>query len=94
MNLPIFHVEKNTIHGGSVRIYASKQNKVVSDSVSNLVDVELASKIFDIDFLDDFALKVASKRAEIKMLMSELQKKEEKNRCSECSCKRNDISFL
>ena len=92
MNLPIFHVEKNTIHGGSVRIYASKQNKVVSDSVSSIVDIELASKIFDIDFLDDFAIKVASKRAEIKMLMSELQKK--KKRIGVVSAPAKGMTFL
>ena len=92
MNLPIFHVEKNKIHGGSVRIYASKRDKVVVGSVSRFVQMELASKIYDIEFLEDFALKVASKKVEIKLLMSELQKN--KKRVGVVSAPAKGMTFL
>jgi SAM-dependent methyltransferase len=61
-NLTIFDVEEVDIHGGSLRIFAGKNQKVVNKSVARIASKERELCISDLDFLLNFAKSVDKNR--------------------------------
>jgi hypothetical protein len=57
-HLPIFRVERVPIHGGSIRIYASKGAYAEEKSVQDLLDFEKEKKLYDFDTYTNFAFRV------------------------------------
>jgi len=55
-NLPIFRVERLPIHGGSIRIYASKNHYPVESSVTELLESEQANGLYNPSTYVDFSV--------------------------------------
>ena len=63
--LPIFKVEKIPIHGGSIRIYASKSRNRSDRSVEDMLDSEHSSGFYDVSTYITFGTKVDNVRVNL-----------------------------
>jgi len=53
--LPIFNVEQYPIHGGSIRIYASKGAHEINENVQRMLDFEESRGLYSIEIYNKFA---------------------------------------
>lgn len=56
--LKIFDVEQYPIHGGTIRVYACKDNRPVNESVKDLLDFERANGMYNLDTYLSFAMRI------------------------------------
>jgi len=77
-SLPIFRVEKYPIHGGSIRIYASKDFYQLEDSVELFLDEEDQEGFYDINIYRAFAKRVEKTKIEFQTLMELLYRSNKK----------------
>ena len=73
-NLTIFNVEEVDIHGGSIRIFAGKNQNVVNESVAKLASRESELRISNLTFLLDFAKSVEKNRDVLRDFLTNLVK--------------------
>ncbi len=71
-HLNIVDVERLPIHGGSLRIFASK-GTAISDNVRRLLEEERAWGVDQIDFYADFGAKVEQLRGELLNILTDLK---------------------
>jgi len=71
-HLNIVDVERLPIHGGSLRIFASK-GTAISDNVRQLLEEERAWGVDQIDFYADFGAKVEQLRGELLNILTDLK---------------------
>jgi SAM-dependent methyltransferase len=71
-NFKIFKVEKLPIHGGSIRIYATKQNIEAHGSVNDMIIEENEAGIRNFQTLKNFAKNVECVKRDIRQLLNEL----------------------
>ncbi|MCK4736636.1 MAG: hypothetical protein KAT65_29550, partial [Methanophagales archaeon] len=78
-NLKIVHVERVTIHGGTIRVFASKKKSSykINESVSQLISLEIEKGLTEITAYRKFAERVEKLKAD---LVSLLQKLKSENR--------------
>lgn len=72
-NLVIFNVECVDIHGGSIRIFASRDRKVIEKSVDKIVSKEREYRIRELDFLLNFAKKVKTNRKALREFLIKIE---------------------
>lgn len=72
-NLVIFNVESVDIHGGSIRIFAGKDRKVIGQSVDKIVNKEKEYRIKELDFLLNFAKIVKSNREALREFLKKIE---------------------
>ena len=68
--LPIFKVEEYSIHGGSIRLYASKNYYQEDRSVSELLEFEDVSGFYKVDTYIDFAARTLRVAADLQIIMN------------------------
>lgn len=74
--LKIFDVEEKDIHGGSLRIFITKNNDFnVQKRLLNLIKLEKKAKLNNLDVLQKFSKKVRDNRFEITSILTNLKKK-------------------
>ena len=71
-NLSIFDVEELDIHGGSLRIYASKDFYPVKSSVNRFLDIEASRGLYSEDYYLSFGSRVDSVRTHLSHTLGEL----------------------
>jgi len=78
-DLKIIHVERVTIHGGTIRIFVSKKKSSykINESVSQLISLEIEKGLTEITAYKEFAERVEKLKAD---LVSLLQKLKSENR--------------
>ena len=76
--LPIFRVEKLSIHGGSLRIYASKNAYPKESSVGEMLDSEEMGGYYDISTYISFGSKVDSVRTSLQNTLLSLYNEDKK----------------
>lgn len=64
-NLPIFKVEYYDIHGGSIRIYASKPGREIDKSVNDMILFEETYEMYEFKTYADFAHQVFDLREDL-----------------------------
>jgi SAM-dependent methyltransferase len=74
-NLYIIRVEKTQIHGGSIRIHVSKNPLLVDKTLSEILEEEYGSGIFEFENLLYFASKVTSLRMKLRKILNEIANK-------------------
>ncbi len=67
--LQIFKVEEYPIHGGSIRLYASKHFYQEDRSVSDLLEFEEVSGFYKVDTYIDFAVRTLRVAADLQIIM-------------------------
>lgn len=73
-NMDVFDVERNDIHGKSVRIFICKaSNRPISKNVQEILELENEKRIYDKEVLDDFSRKVKDSKNEILRLLNKLK---------------------
>ena len=74
-NFEVFDIEKQEIHGGTLRYYISRKNKKqVTQNVSNYLETEEKNKIYSIKTLQDFSKSVECHRKTLMQLLNKLKK--------------------
>lgn len=71
--LPIFRVERHPIHGGSLRIFASKNAHPVEKSVDDLIEFEIANNLYDFFTYEHFSNEVTQVRDDLVILLENLK---------------------
>lgn len=77
--MKIFDVQELSTHGGSVRIFVtreSNENYKVSDNVKRILDLEKEKGYLDVDFYRSFDKKVQQTKSDILTLLIELKNQE------------------
>lgn len=73
-NMEIIKVEQKDIHGGSIRIFVSKDNNYpIHESVLDVLSLEKEAKLRDIVALKKFARRVESNKIELNLLLFKLK---------------------
>jgi len=70
--LHIFKVEEFDIHGGTIRLYASKEERGDDGSVDALLDLEKLSGVYELSTYTEFAERVLMVRDDLVMLLERL----------------------
>jgi SAM-dependent methyltransferase len=74
-DLDIFHVERVTIHGGSLRLFAcSTGTYPVQDSVRSLQDEERSKGFTTLSYYEKFATRVMALKGSLRGLLADLKK--------------------
>lgn len=75
-NLKIIDIEKQQIHGGSMRIYIahSRSKYKAQTNLNKILQLERVSNLQSISYYDDFACRVKSIKANLTNLLSKLKK--------------------
>ena len=74
-NFEIFDIEKQEIHGGTLRYYISRKNKKqVTQNVSNYLETEEKNEIYSIKTLENFSKSVECHRKTLMQLLNKLKK--------------------
>jgi len=74
-NFEVFDIEKQEIHGGTLRYYISRKNKKeITENVSNYLETEEENKIYTIKTLQDFSKSVKGHRKTLMQLLNRLKK--------------------
>jgi|APSaa5957512622_1039677.scaffolds.fasta_scaffold01388_9 quercetin dioxygenase-like cupin family protein/SAM-dependent methyltransferase len=77
--LEIFDVEKQEIHGGTLRIFVGKKDKrTVSQSVLEFLNLEKKKRLYKKETLDDFSMKVEEHKKQFIELLDNLKKEGKK----------------
>ncbi len=71
--LQIFRVEKQSIHGGSIRVYSSPFNYPIENSVNEMIDAEESAGYYDLNTYLNFSNNVEFIKREFKNLMVNLR---------------------
>lgn len=75
-DMEIFEVQQRDIHGGSIRCYVRrKQNSIsnISNIITDLLELEYRSGIYELSYLKKFAIKVSSHRKKLMTLLQGLK---------------------
>jgi len=74
-NFEVFDIEKQEIHGGTLRYYISRKNKKqITKNVVNYLEIEEKSKIYSKEKLLDFSKSVKHHREKLLQLLNKLKK--------------------
>lgn len=75
MGLELFHVEKLSIHGGSLRYYVGHpSDHKITEEVQKILDEEVISGIYSLNVLSQFAEKTAKQKKDLLELLVRLKK--------------------
>ena len=78
-DLEVFHVEKHSIHGGTMRYFIGNKGEYKkTDSINNFLKIESNSQIYSESYLDIFSTKVHEHREKLMNLLYDLKKKGKK----------------
>lgn len=89
--LKIFRIEKYPIHGGSIRILASKNAFEEDDSVQKFLESELNKKLYEMRTYQNFEIKVGEVKNKLQKLLTELRHKNKKIAAYGASAKGNTL---
>jgi SAM-dependent methyltransferase len=71
--MEIFEIEESSIHGGSIRVYVGKKgDRIVSNKISEFLNLELENRIYSKERLDKFSCQVAKNRKDLIALLLKL----------------------
>lgn len=78
--MKVFDVEQTKSHGGSIRVFAARENSKykISQSVSELMRRESEQGLDDLKTYQSFAQRVKKNKAELKTLLKKLKKEDKK----------------
>src|SRR5207244_3237095 len=71
--LRVTQVERQPIHGGSLRIFVSHDQQPISDSVTQLMAEEEAWGVADLEFYASFGGKIAALRETLRASLQEIR---------------------
>lgn len=78
-DMDVFDVEKQEIHGGSIRVFVAKKGKrEIKPSVQEFVRLEEGKQVYSIDRLKKFANNVKNQKKELTELLAKLKKQGKK----------------
>ena len=89
--LNIFRIEEYPIHGGSLRIYASKNTLKIDKSVNDLLEFENNEKLYDAKTYKSFENKVKNIKKDLVNLLKKLKKNQKKIVAYGASAKGNTL---
>ena len=90
-NLKIFRIEKHAIHGGSIRLLASKNNSYDEKNVKEFLKSEAKQKLYELKTYQNFESKVKNIKREILKLLLSLREKNKKIIAYGASAKGNTL---
>ena len=90
-DLYIIKIEKYPIHGGSLRIYASKNNLKEDTSVREFLNFENKNKLYDINTYKNFHKEVKKIKKDFLKLLNQLKNKKKKVVAYGASAKGNTL---
>ncbi len=90
-NLKIINIEKYPIHGGSLRIYASKNTLKDETNVQDFLRLEEKETLYDIKTYEKFNKKVINVKGELLKLLKDLKNKDKKVGAYGASAKGNTL---
>ncbi|MFC1951003.1 class I SAM-dependent methyltransferase [Chloroflexota bacterium] len=73
--MEIVHIERVSVHGGSIRVYVQKSGIVPSPSVKQLLELEESKKLGSFQTYQKFALAVSSVKEKLLSLLGYLKEK-------------------
>ena len=89
--LAINRIEKFPIHGGSLRIYASKNKSNAHESVNEFLSLEKSANLYGIDTYKSFDKKAKKVREDLIKLLTELKRQNKKVAAYGASAKGNTL---
>jgi SAM-dependent methyltransferase len=69
--LHIFDVEQYPIHGGSIRLYACKDDRPINPSIANLIETETARGMYKLETYLTFASHVENTKKDLNVMLSD-----------------------
>ena len=73
--LEIFDMQKQSVHGGSIRVFVSRKNNFqISDSVKKMIDDEHKFGLKKIDVYKTFSAKITALKKDLKNVLVDLKK--------------------
>ena len=75
LGLEIFDVQKQSVHGGSIRVFVSRKNNFqINDSVKKMIDDEHTFGLKKLDVYKIFSAKITELKKELKNVLVDLKK--------------------